>query len=269
MTQLAVSVVVANAAGLSAAKSDTTSVAATSWPDATNTGVPPGTILTDSGAITTTTRDGQIISAKNITGPITVNHNDVVIEKCKIVTGAYFPIRILPGNTGCIIRDCEIDNLGTDGSCAINGCATVLRCNIHDTENGFNWDGTGNAPTLIQDCYIHDLRAGGSPHYDGIQIDSGVNITIRHNTVINDHGGVSAIMIDNYFGKVDNVLVEDCRLVGGGFTVYCSAQFNSHPVTNVRFINNQMGKGGYGYKAFTKTDPVWQGNVDAVTGRRI
>lgn len=256
-------------AGLIASKSLAVKVAsgAWAWPDASNTGVPPGMTLTSSGSITTSAH-GQVIRLKNFSGSVTVNHNNVLIEFCKFRTSANFPIRITPGRTGCVIRDVEIDNMGAAGSCAINGTATVQRVNIHDTENGWNFDGGPGA--LWEYNYIHDLRAGGSPHYDGMQIDgSASDIIIRRNTIINPWGQTAAIMIDNFYGPVSNVLVEENRLIGGGYTVYSDGHFNSSQITGVKFINNRLGKGGYGYRNFVNNSPLWTGNVDDVTGNPI
>jgi hypothetical protein len=271
LVSFAVAVVVTNDGRLSAAKSATQNLADAppKFPDATTTGVPAGTVLTDSGSITTTV-SGQVISARNITnGSVTINHNNCILEKSKVKGGAFFTVNVKQGVTGTIVQDCEIDSNGVGGSCGINGTGTLLRNNIHDTENGINLNGPG--PNVIEDNYIHDLRAGGSPHFDGIQIDGGVNDTvIRHNTVLNPANQVSAVMIDNYWGAIDDILVENNYLAGGVFTVYCSAQFRTNaPVTNVRFVSNRMGKGTGGYTAFTRTSPVWQRNYDAVTGRPI
>ena len=103
----------------------------------------------------------------------------------------------------------------------------------------------GDKNTLIQDNYIHDLKANlaGSPHYDGIQIEGSVsNVVIRHNTVINDYGQTSAVMIDNYFGPISNITVDNNLLVGGGYTIYVDGQFTGGSVTGVSITNNHMGR---------------------------
>jgi hypothetical protein len=94
-------------------------------------------------------------------------------------------------------------------------------------------------------------------------------LNIQHNTIINQQDQTDAIMIDNYFGAVNNVTVNNNYLSGGSYTVYSDGQFNSNPITNVSFTNNVIGKGGYGYHAFNKNNPVFTGNVDAVTGQPI
>ena len=107
--------------------------------------------------------------------------------------------------------------------------------------------GVRETAPFIQDNYIHDLKATQAPHYDGIQLDGGVsNVIIRHNTVINDYGQTSAVMIDNYFGPISNITVDNNLLVGGGYTIYVDGQFNGGSITGVSITNNHMGQGYLG-----------------------
>jgi hypothetical protein len=166
------------------------------------------------------------------------------------------------------IQGCEIDGVGTgnDGSNGIRGSGTFRGNNIYNVENGITLDGSAT----IEDNYIHDLLASGSPHYDGIQIDGGIsNVVIRHNTVINGHTQTAAVMIDNYFGPISDIVVTRNRLIGGGYTVYSDGQFNGGPITGVSFVDNRMGKGRWGYRSVVKNTPVWRGNVDDVLGRPL
>ncbi|MDB5610832.1 MAG: hypothetical protein JWP25_7732 [Bradyrhizobium sp.] len=239
-----------------------------SWPDATNTGVPAGVTLRPSGKLVVS-KAGAVISGLDIHGPVYINAPNVVLEKCKVTSSSYNVVQIVTGMTGVVVQDCEINGVGTGnaGSNGIIGSGTFRRNNIYNVENGIS---LGGNDAVIEGNYIHDLNASGSPHYDGIQIDGGVsNATITHNTVINSWGQVSAVMIDNFFGPISNIKVDDNLLTGGGFTVYNSAQFDGGPVTGVSFTNNHLGKGGYGYRAFTKTNTVWRGNVDHITGRDL
>ena len=72
--------------------------------------------------------------------------------------------------------------------------------------------------------------------------------------------------IENVIARVWRNLQYQCRdgnlLAGGGFTVYCDAQFNSNPITGVSFTNNHMKSGGYGITNFNKTSPTYTGNVN-------
>ncbi|MGY4343621.1 hypothetical protein ACVWXM_000085 [Bradyrhizobium sp. GM7.3] len=132
--------------------------------------------------------------------------------------------------------------------------------NIYNVENGFSIAGNN---TVIKDNYVHDLNASGSPHYDGIQIDGNVSgVTLSHNTIINDHNQTSAVMIDNYFGPISNIQVDNNLLVGGGYTVYSDGQFTGGSITGVSFTNNHLASGGFGITAFDQNNPVYTGNVN-------
>ena len=76
-------------------------------------------------------------------------------------------------------------------------------------------------------------------------------------------------MIDNYFGSVSNVVVDNNILRGGGFTVYSDGQFNGGTISGVKFTNNRLKKGYYGYASIVKNSPTVSGNVDDVTGNAI
>lgn len=247
--------------------------ATTPFPTASNTGVPAGTTLTSSGSITVSAA-GAVIDARNISGTVNINASNVTLRRCKITATGYFQIQVAPGLTGVVIEDCEVNGVGSnnDGSLGIylrSGGHTVRRNNVYNVENGITL-ASGSNPVIIQDNYVHDLLASGSPHYDGIQIDGGVsNVTIEHNTIINPFGQTAAVMIDNYFGPISNIKVNNNKLVGGGYTVYSDGQFSGGTITGVSFTNNRFGKGQWGYRQFVNNTPTWTGNVDDVTGNGI
>ncbi|MET4120490.1 hypothetical protein ABIB90_007550 [Bradyrhizobium sp. JR4.1] len=232
------------------------------WPDATNTGLPPGVTLTASGNLVIT-QAGTVISGLNIQGTVTIEAPNVTLENCKITSDSWFIVNT-NDQAGAVVKNCEINGLGgTSGNVGINGEGTFVGNNIYNVENGINVAGSNSGSTVIQNNYIHDMKAAGSPHYDGIQIDGGVsNVTIEHNTVINENGSVSAIMIDNYWGPISNISVDNNLLVGGGFTVYNADIFSGGSVTGVSFTNNHMASGQYGYTSFYTTNPTYTGNVN-------
>lgn len=240
----------------------------TKYPDETSTGLSEKTNLTPSGPVATSS-DGQLIRGLDISGAVQINHGAVTLENCRITAAASSVVSVAENlSVPPIIQDCEIDGLGlggAEGSNGINGYGTVRRCNIHSVENGINV----TAPLLFEDNYVHDLAAPGAPHYDGVQIDGGHDISIRHNTIINHHAQTSAVMIDNAFNAVSSIVVENNRLIGGGYTVYSDGRQGNGPISSVSFTHNRMGRGRWGYSAFSKNRPVWRGNVDDITGRPI
>ncbi|WP_404534692.1 Ig-like domain-containing protein [Bradyrhizobium ottawaense] len=207
------------------------------------------------------TQAGAVISGLNIQGTVTIEAPNVTLENCKITSDSWFIVNC--ASTGAVVKNCEINGLGgTSGNVGINGEGTFIGNNIYNVENGINVAGSNSGSTLIENNYIHGLKAAGSPHYDGIQIDGGVsNVTIEHNTVINENGSVSAIMIDNYWGPISNISVDNNLLAGGGFTVYSADSFSGGSVTGVSFTNNHMASGQYGYTSFYTTNPTYTGNV--------
>ncbi|MBR1168018.1 right-handed parallel beta-helix repeat-containing protein [Bradyrhizobium liaoningense] len=238
------------------------------WPNPTNTGVRPHVKLTRSGDVVAD-QAGVTISGLDIEGRVYIKAPNVTLIDSKVTSASFYIVRIEPGVTGTVIKNCEINGggSGNDGSYGIVGQGTFIANNIYNVENGI---GVSGSDTLIQDNYIHDLLASGSPHYDGISIDGGnANIVVRHNTVINRHTQTSAVMIDNYFGPISNIEVDGNLLMGGGYTVYSSAQFNGGSVEGVSFTKNRMGRGRWGYSSIVKNLPVWRENVDSATGRTI
>ncbi len=235
-------------------------MATTGWPDGTNTGVPAGTTLTPYYGTLIINTPGAVISGLDIHGSVVINAPNVTLENNKITSTSFYVVDVKAG--GAIVRNNTIDGVGTgnDGSIGINGAGTFIGNNIYNVENGF---GIGGSNTVIRDNYVHDLKASGSPHYDGIQIDGNAyNVTISHNTIIVDHNQTSAVMIDNWAGPISNVTVDNNLLVGGGYTIYVDGQFGGGSITDVRITNNHMGSGGFGVTNFNKTSPVYTGNVN-------
>ena len=235
------------------------------FPAATNTGVPAGVTLTPSGGLVINT-PGVVIEGLAISGMVTISADNVKLKNSTVSGASWAVINITSGVTGAVIEDCEINGMNAEGVRGISGQGTFLRNNIHNVEDGIYVLGS----TLVQDNYIHDLKSNWSgPHYDGVAIDGGANVTIRHNTIINPNSQTSAVMIDNYFGPISNITVDNNLLVGGAYTIFVDGQFGGGPITDVKITNNRLGKGQFGYIANTKTSPVLIGNVDSITGQLL
>jgi hypothetical protein len=250
----------------------TTTTSTGGWPDATNTGVPAGVTLTPSGALVINT-PGAVIQGLNITGNVIINAPNVTLLNCKITSGANYVVEISKGIAGTVIQNCEIDNQGA-GGVGISGQGTFIANDIHGCVDGINIWGDNS---VIQGNYIHGEAGPAGAHFDSIQADGGFSgLTIDHNTVINEQGQTSAIMLDNYWGPIDNVKIDNNLLVGGGYTVYLAevaqGQAPGGPVTNVSFTNNLLGRGYWGYwniRTELGSRPVVSGNRDKVIGAKI
>ncbi|MEH2510508.1 hypothetical protein V1291_001862 [Nitrobacteraceae bacterium AZCC 1564] len=242
------------------------------FPDATNTGPPAGLTLKPSGPLVINT-PGAVIEALDISGDVIIKASNVTLQNSRIKSNGFYVVRIEKGLTGVIVQNCEIDNQAAGGA-GITGQGKFIANNIHGAADGINIWGDD---TVIQDNYIHDMAGPPSAHFDSIQADGAFkNLTIEHNTVINEHGQTSTIMLDNYWGPIDNVKINNNLLVGGGYTVYLAevgkGQPGGGPVTNIAFTNNVLVKGYYGYwdiRAELGNKPIVSGNVDKVTGVKL
>jgi len=239
------------------------------FPDATNTGVPAGVVLKASGSLVINT-PGTVIEGLDITGSVTINAANVTLLNCKITSGDYDVVLVKPGITGAVVQNCEINNLGSGGQ-GIAGQGTFVSNNIHDCADGIDVRGDN---TMIRDNFIHNMRGTSGSHYDGIQADGGFsNLSVIHNTVINEQNQTSAVMIDNYWGPIEGVTIDNNYLVGGGYAVYINevakGQAGGGRVTNVTVTNNRIGAGSWGVfdlRSELGLVPILSGNINATTG---
>lgn len=228
------------------------------WPDATNTGVPPGTALDSIDDDVTIREAGTVIDAKQIRGCVVVYAPGVVIRRSKmrcVMSSGYTGESVL-------IEDSEIDCRDSEG----HGRTTAVgdnnfvarRLNIHDCENGFDVD----VNVTIEDCWIHDLYDDGKEaHTDGIQIAIGRNVRIERNRILVKEG--TSAIISHPTDMVD-VIIKDNLLGGGAYTLYCPREYSRdvHVIGN-RFSRLYYPKGGeYGpwtdcKKIATLRDNVW------------
>lgn len=192
------------------------------FPDANCTGVLPGITRTNSGSITTSTA-GQVIQNLNVTGRITVNHNNVTIRNVKITNPGGLAITngCGSGRTGTLIEDVELDGTGNSTGASAVDCVnyTLRRANIHHFGEG---PGGGNG-ILIEDSYLHDFtdQSASGAHQDGMQFESDDNNMVRHNTILmnrpNGHVLNAAIV---FGGNTLNNTAEYNLVGGGGYTLY-------------------------------------------------
>jgi hypothetical protein len=237
-----------------------------------------------SGLITVTVA-GLVIDARDITGCISVQANNVTIKRTRVRGGfcGTNQIQIVPGYSGILIEDTEVDGMNQNAFAAgIGGTGfTCLRCNVHNVGQGFN---TGaDYPTVIQDSYVHDLYTCCGSHNEDIYVGDSypATLTIRHNNLQNAAGQTSAISLFADFGPIQQVRVDNNLLNGGGYTLYGGSSCPKAYCTQTSSIvvtNNHFGRlfyancGQYGpVTAFDPTRPgnVWSGNVWDDTGQPI
>lgn len=239
------------------------------YPSAATTGVPAGVALKPSGDLTVNT-PGAVVDALDIRGTVKITASDVTLKRSRVTGSGFSVIRVADSARNVKIENVEVNGLGTSGtsgSMGIMGPATVVASNIWGVENGIS-PGSGS---VLRGNYIHSLAAPGSPHIDGVQMDGDLsNIVIDGNTVdMREWGQTSTVMIDNYFGPINSITVNNNRLLGGGYTVYSYGKFSGGAVQGVSFTNNRLGRGQWGHAVVDGNQPVWSNNVDDSTGAQI
>lgn len=210
---------------------------ASGYPDATNTGVPPGTQLTIISGDINVTIAGTIIEYKDVHGCIKVNAPDVIIRKSKVSCNRGV-ISSFPTTRNLLVEDVTIDCQGASTAIGSHNY-TARRIHAYNCDNTF-W---AQDNVRIEESYIHNpipYDPKTDPHTDGIQMgDNFSNVTIRRNRIhmhVNKHDfGNAAITIG---GGVSNLLIEDNILAGGGYTIHCSRGGN----TDYRVVNNRFSK---------------------------
>lgn len=233
-------------------------------------GVPAGTSLQSQGGMTVS-QNGAKISGKKFTGRVTVTADDVEIFNCEINTGDWWAIEGA-GSRRLNVHHCTITSSATNGNSAINtGDGThVHHCRFRGWENAFNIAGDDNLIEWNDAC---ELKGNSDSHYDVLQADGGMtNLTIQNNRFDCQFGHTSATMIDNYFGKIENVTIQNNWLGGGGMPCYLDGKFKgSANAVNVKYLNNVLKRGQWDYFYWEAPGPGCEhrGNVDHLTGANV
>ncbi len=146
------------------------------FPNAANTGVPAGTVLTNYTGPCTITTAGTVIDSKNINCNLTIDAANVTIRNSKIVA-----TNIAVNNGPFTFTDNEV-NFGNNinGEGFVGGNYTILRANIYGGKRQV-W--CLNNCTL-KDSYLHDQLADptGVTHESAVRVEQ--YTTLEHNTLL-------------------------------------------------------------------------------------
>lgn len=219
--------------------------------------------------------DGAVVEGLAVVGSIDVTASNVTISNVRVLaSGETFGVS-LRHTRDVTVQDSQIHakdggaNRLLVGIKDIYGDATgtrVLRNDISRTSTGVQiYSG------LIQDNYIHDMGYRDGDHLNGTTSNGGTDqLTIRHNTVFNQHDQTDAISLFQDFGVEANRLIDNNLVAGGGYTIYGGANPGAAKTSNIKITNNRFStkyypKGGYfGHAtAFDPTAPgnTWTGNI--------
>jgi hypothetical protein len=237
------------------------------YPDATNTGVPTGTVLRavpgqvksgpgwhwDPRGWLVATKSGAVISDISVNAAISVNAPNVTIKDSYIncTGGCNFNIIIRdrstsasPSANNTVVEDSTI--VDTSRRSAVGIDAENVR-NTRILRNNISGEGAGillsEGSSTIKGNYIHDLAICCGYHNEDFQTMAGGNVTITHNTLFNQNDQTSVLQVTQDFGPESNVTINNNLLAGGGWSIYGgdTGQGMSRPATGIRITNNRLG----------------------------
>ncbi|HYP44809.1 MAG TPA: hypothetical protein VEQ66_06395 [Propionibacteriaceae bacterium] len=190
----------------SATTPTTRMVIGTDKPNATNTGIPAGTVLKRHDGSITVTTPGTVLENLDIYGKVSVSTTDVVIRRCRVRGNASWT---KGGDSGqgliqctnsavrrLVVEDCHLKPTVPHNT--VNGMLghdfTVRRTNFEDCSDAIGTFNTANPSgavnVVIEGCWMHSFyyirpsdtgtRAEGT-HNDCIQISGGSNYRIVGN----------------------------------------------------------------------------------------
>lgn len=213
------------------------------FPNASNTGVPAGTTLTPLTAANapagtswangdlTITADNVVVSGFNITGCVVVQgHNATVQNTLVTAAGCDVVVKVdynFP-NASLLLQDSEVDGKAPNSTTMLDvgwSNYTLLRDNLHDATDAIAFV---NGNDVIQDSYLHTVfdynQTGTGIHADVLQVTEGSNDRVIHNTLENHQGsGTSGWMCCTDQGPVSNVDFEYNLIDASGYGIYGGA----------------------------------------------
>nr|MDT0658347.1 hypothetical protein [Micromonospora sp. DSM 115978] len=211
------------------------------WPSAATTGVPPGTVLRNSGGLSLRT-DNQHVTGLNINGCVTVTARNVRITRSKISCGSpAYAIRTMPSVVNLVVEDVEINGLDRNGVTICCGNYTLRRVNMYGMTDGPRL-GTN---TTVVDSYIHGLARLPGTHNDALQVTGGIGIVVRRNTLqvydapTNDPLNACLMLGSETAPETSNLLFEDNYCDGGNWSIGVRTDLVGR---NIVFRDNKFGR---------------------------
>jgi hypothetical protein len=241
------------------------------FPDATNTGVPAGTVLTSSSGFTAST-NGVTYDKLDISGQVVVTADNVTLKRSRVRTTSTWPVKVTGKNF--MLVDSEVDGMNADdGACVAWNGFTVLRANLHGCGDGVRIGNNSDAPITVEDSYIHALSTAqtlNGHQQDVSSFGEAGGATLSHDTLLLTGKPTAAVFLKgDQSAMTGAVTVKGSLMDGGTYTVQnlngdcCSA------VQHLTLTSNHLGEGFIFGFSNLDPNPVQSGNVDDVTGAAI
>ncbi|MDG4823381.1 hypothetical protein O7635_16110 [Asanoa sp. WMMD1127] len=213
----------------------------TSWPDASNTGVPKGLALTPAEDLDLDV-DGQVVTGLDIDGCVDVKARNVTIRQSRITCDRKtWAVRTFDDTENLVLEDVEIDGSGVNSTAVCCDNYTLRRVNVHNVIDGPR---LGDNVTIV-DSWIHDLARTADSHNDALQTTGGRTIVVKHNRLepynkaAQDPFNACLMVGSTTAPLVGDLVVEDNYCNGGNYSVGIRDDLKAESVT---FRRNVFGR---------------------------
>jgi hypothetical protein len=270
------------------------------YPDATNTGVQPGTALTAVPARKTSgpgwtwnaswgtlevTGTGAVLSGLSVAGNIDVEASNVTLDNLQVTsTGSSWGVGLMNAS-GVLVEHCSISSPAASGPGRLQSGVKDVYGNAEGTivKDDNIWhaeDGVQLSAGLIEGTYIHDLAYSDGDHTDGIDSNAGDphGLTITGNTILNPLDQTDDIALFENFGPQEDVTITGNLMAGGDYSIYAGYNPGKAVPTNIKISGNRFARtyfpdsGQYGpvaYAAIGVNGNTWTNNIWDNTGATI
>lgn len=212
------------------------------YPDASNSGVPKGTELTEMGNVTL--HGGDTLNGADVTGTVTVTGPGATIENSMVhATGGG------SGSTGIVIDQGASDFTLVRSEVTGNGSRSdapesnvwnhygepgfrVVRSYLHGVPDNIE------GPASIRDSYVVVDAGYPGAHSENVYL-CGRRADVRHSTLLNDSDETALIFGDGICGRGNRVTVENSLLAGGGYMLQPNSKGVSAPV---KILDNRIAR---------------------------
>lgn len=250
------------------------------YPGYANTGVKPGTKLRVYEHSVNLRRKGAVFENAIVRGHVDIWNDNVTVRNVRIVNnGADWGIGLMH-TRHATVQNVEILPSSSRlevGVKDVYGDATgtrVLRTEIARTTTGVQ-----THEGLIEGNFIHAMAYRAGDHLNGTTSNGATTpMTIRHNTILNQHDQTDAISLFQDFGLEANRLIADNLVAGGSYSIYGGQNTGAPTAHNIRLVNNRFSRvffpngGVFGpVGAFDEGAPgnVFKGNVWDESGEKV
>ncbi len=227
-----------------------------SFPDVNCTGMIGGDNMTAlSGGVVLNDSD-QVYSNLKVDGNIVVTGCNVTLRNIEVDAGEpytgdlttpdLFAIWLqVPANCTTTIDRVSIITKDAPNNYVTTGIRVSYGgpVNITNTKVIGSQIGILTGPGLLQDNYVELGSTQRGDHNEDILEDGVTNLTLQHNTFLNQNNQTAALALFTEFGPNSNLLIQNNLLAGGGYTVYAGDGVtdnhgNPAPSNNVSFVGN-------------------------------